>query len=92
MTLSGNLDTPEATLDALMQSAVCPDVSFSLSRTCEESLVSQEVGWRDGSLRMVIVLSDADFKTALDGKAGSAYLHTHPQTHTHSLSQRWQHY
>ena len=30
--------------------------------------VPQEVGWRDDSLRMVMVLTDAGFKTALDGK------------------------
>ena len=57
MTLSANLDAPEATLDALMQSAVCPDVSCSLKRTCEESLISQEMGWRDGSLRIVMILA-----------------------------------
>ena len=28
----------------------------------------QEVGWRDGSLRIVMILTDAGFKTALDGK------------------------
>ena len=81
MTLSGSLDAPEATLDALMQSAVCLDVSGSPRRTCEWSLISQEVGWRDGSLRIVMILTDAGFKTALDGKVVvSAYL-----THTLSL-------
>ena len=30
--------------------------------------LSQEVGWRDGSLRIVMILTDAGFKTALDGK------------------------
>ena len=39
MTVSGNLDSLEATLDALMQSAVCLDVSCSLTRTCEECLI-----------------------------------------------------
>ena len=28
----------------------------------------QNVGWRDGSLRIVLILTDAGFKTALDGK------------------------
>ena len=32
---------------------------------------------------MVMVLTDAGFKTALDGKVGSVYTHTH--THTHTL-------
>ena len=91
MTLSANLDRAEATLDALMQSVVCPDVSCSLTRTCEESLISQEVGWRNGSLRIVMILTDAGFKTALDGKVGSGYvsfLKTKPSyntTHTHTL-------
>ena len=34
MTLSGNIDAPEATLDALMQAVVCLDVSCSLTITC----------------------------------------------------------
>ena len=33
-----------------------------------------------------MILTDAGFKTALDGKVvGSAYLHTHPHTYTLSL-------
>ena len=35
---------------------------------CITFCVPQEVGWRDDSLRMVMVLTDAGFKTALDGK------------------------
>ena len=30
--------------------------------------ILQEVGWRDGSLRIAMVLTDAGFKAALDGK------------------------
>ena len=30
--------------------------------------IPQNVGWRDGSLRIVLILTDAGFKTALDGK------------------------
>ncbi|CAI8030406.1 Integrin beta-2 [Geodia barretti] len=52
VTIRGNLDAPEATLEALLQSVVCLD----------------EVGWRNGSLRIVMVLTDAGFKTALDGR------------------------
>ena len=90
MTLSGSLDAPEATLDALIQSVVCRDVSCSLIKTCEESLISQEVGWRNGSLRIVMIFTDAGFKTALDGKVGSGYVSL-PLTTTnflqhHSLS------
>ena len=31
-------------------------------------LILQEVGWRDGSLRIIMILTNAGFKTALDGK------------------------
>ncbi|CAI8050319.1 Integrin beta-6, partial [Geodia barretti] len=55
VTIRGNLDVPEATLEALLQSVVCLD----------------EVGWRNGSLRIVMVLTDAGFKTALDGRAAA---------------------
>ncbi|CAI8031491.1 Integrin beta-6 [Geodia barretti] len=52
VTIRGNLDAPEAPLEALLQSVVCLD----------------EVGWRNGSLRIVMILTDAGFKTALDGR------------------------
>ena len=31
------------------------------------------MGWRDGSLKIVMVLTDAGFKTALDGKVAIIY-------------------
>ena len=37
---------------------------------------SQDVGWRNDSLRMVMVLTDAGFKTALDGKVAHKCIHT----------------
>ena len=69
MTLRGNLDTPEAALDALLQSVVCIEVGRSYSGINRDfSIIPQNVGWRDGSLRIVLILTDAGFKTALDGK------------------------
>ena len=64
--MSGNLDTPEAALDVLLQSVVCIEVGRSCSGINRD--FPQNVGWRDGSLRIVLILTDAGFKTALDGK------------------------
>jgi protocadherin alpha len=54
-TIRGNLDAPEATLEALLQTVAC----------------RENMGWRNGSLRIVMVLTDAGFKTALDGKVAT---------------------
>ena len=51
-TLSGNIDVPESTLDALMQVMVC----------------DKEIGWRSNSRKIVVLATDADFHYALDGK------------------------
>jgi hypothetical protein len=53
--IRGNLDSPEATLEALQQAVVC----------------SENVAWRNNSLRIVMILTDAGFKTALDGKVAA---------------------
>ena len=46
----------------------CSDRTI-LVRVCfSPFVIPQEVGWRDGSLRIVMVLTDAGFKTALDGR------------------------
>lgn len=54
--ISGNIDNPEGTLDALMQIAVC----------------DKEIGWRDkqSARRIVIVITDATFHFAGDGLLG----------------------
>lgn len=54
--ISGNVDNPEGTLDALMQIAVC----------------DQEIGWRDkqSARRLVIVITDASYHFAGDGLLG----------------------
>uniref|UniRef100_A0A3Q4AUH3 Integrin beta n=1 Tax=Mola mola TaxID=94237 RepID=A0A3Q4AUH3_MOLML len=50
--ISGNLDSPEGSLDAIMQAAVCGDI----------------IGWRNSSTRLIVLTTDAGFHMAGDGK------------------------
>ncbi|XP_072391431.1 integrin beta-PS-like [Diabrotica undecimpunctata] len=50
--VSGNLDSPEGGLDALMQAMVCKD----------------KIGWRDQARHLLIFSTDAEFHIAGDGK------------------------
>ncbi|XP_076012681.1 integrin beta-2 [Genypterus blacodes] len=50
--VSGNLDSPEGSLDAMMQAAVCGD----------------KIGWRNSSTRLIVLTTDAGFHMAGDGK------------------------
>ena len=50
--LAGNVDDPEGSLDALMQVMVC----------------GERIGWRENSRKIIIVATDRDFHTAMDGK------------------------
>ncbi|XP_038575705.1 integrin beta-2 [Micropterus salmoides] len=50
--ISGNLDSPEGSLDAMMQAAVCRD----------------KIGWRNSSTRLIVLTTDAGFHMAGDGK------------------------
>lgn len=50
--ISGNLDAPEGGFDAIMQSIVCP----------------AEIGWRDGSRKLIVFSTDSGFHYAGDGK------------------------
>uniref|UniRef100_A0A6Q2YFW2 Integrin beta n=1 Tax=Esox lucius TaxID=8010 RepID=A0A6Q2YFW2_ESOLU len=50
--ISGNLDSPEGTLDAIMQAAVCGD----------------RIGWRNSSTRIIVLTTDDGFHMAGDGK------------------------
>ncbi|XP_012713602.1 integrin beta-2 [Fundulus heteroclitus] len=50
--ISGNLDSPEGSLDAMMQAAVCGDI----------------IGWRNSSTRLIVLATDAGFHMAGDGK------------------------
>ncbi|XP_013881571.1 integrin beta-2 isoform X2 [Austrofundulus limnaeus] len=50
--ISGNLDSPEGSLDAMMQAAICGDI----------------IGWRNSSTRLLVLATDAGFHMAGDGK------------------------
>lgn len=50
--ISGNLDSPEGSLDAMMQATVCGD----------------KIGWRNSSTRLIVLTTDAGFHMAGDGK------------------------
>ncbi|KAM6955825.1 integrin beta-2 [Lycodopsis pacificus] len=50
--ISGNLDSPEGSLDAMMQAAVC----------------GNKIGWRNSSTRLIVLTTDAGFHMAGDGK------------------------
>ncbi|XP_037313457.2 integrin beta-2 [Pungitius pungitius] len=50
--ISGNLDSPEGSLDAMMQAALCGD----------------KIGWRNSSTRLIVLTTDAGFHMAGDGK------------------------
>uniref|UniRef100_A0A8D3DG22 Integrin beta n=1 Tax=Scophthalmus maximus TaxID=52904 RepID=A0A8D3DG22_SCOMX len=50
--ISGNLDSPEGSLDAMIQAAVCGD----------------KIGWRNSSTRLIVLTTDAGFHMAGDGK------------------------
>ncbi|XP_059199071.1 integrin beta-2 [Centropristis striata] len=50
--ISGNLDSPEGSLDAMMQAVVCGD----------------KIGWRNSSTRLIVLTTDAGFHMAGDGK------------------------
>ncbi|XP_072179655.1 integrin beta-1-B-like [Diadema setosum] len=51
---SGNLDSPEGGMDAMMQATVC----------------TQEIGWRDRARHLLLYTTDASFHIAGDGKLG----------------------
>ncbi|XP_068428566.1 integrin beta-2 [Clinocottus analis] len=50
--ISGNLDSPEGSLDAMMQAAVC----------------GNKIGWRNSSTRLIVLTTDAGFHMAGDGR------------------------
>ncbi|XP_053184417.1 integrin beta-2 isoform X2 [Scomber japonicus] len=50
--ISGNLDSPEGSLDAMMQAAVC----------------GEKIGWRNSSTRLIVLTTDDGFHMAGDGK------------------------
>ncbi|XP_060944579.1 integrin beta-2 [Limanda limanda] len=50
--ISGNLDSPEGSLDAMIQAAVC----------------GEKIGWRNSSTRLIVLTTDDGFHMAGDGK------------------------
>lgn len=52
--ISGNVDSPEGSFDAVMQAIVC----------------KTEIGWRDKARKILLVATDAEFHQAGDGKLG----------------------
>ncbi|KAK2159930.1 hypothetical protein LSH36_143g03036 [Paralvinella palmiformis] len=80
--ISGNLDSPEGTFDAMMQAIACKaDIGWRL-RSRKLLLVSTDndfhfagdgkgdIGWREASRKMLLVSTDNDFHYAGDGKLG----------------------
>lgn len=55
---SGNVDSPENSLDALVQAVVCKEI----------------IGWRNNSRRVIVLLTDNNFHVAGDGKLGGIVL------------------
>lgn len=66
--ISGNIDNPEGTLDALMQIAVC----------------GSKIGWTDkqSARRLVIVITDANYHFAGDGLLGGIIIPNDGHCHT----------
>uniref|UniRef100_A0A8C5QYT6 Integrin beta n=1 Tax=Leptobrachium leishanense TaxID=445787 RepID=A0A8C5QYT6_9ANUR len=50
--ISANIDTPEGGFDAIMQAAVC----------------KEKIGWRNGSLHLLVFVTDADSHYGMDSK------------------------
>lgn len=73
--ISGNLDTPEGGLDAIMQAIVCKD----------------EIGWRPNARHLLVMSTDSGSHIAGDGKLGGviepndATCHMENHTYTHGL-------
>ena len=63
---STSADTPEGTLDAMMQAVVCTNV----------------VEWRDEARKVLLVLTDATMHTAGDGRLAGIYRPNDGQCHT----------
>ncbi|XP_064614128.1 integrin beta-PS-like [Liolophura sinensis] len=63
--ISGNLDSPEGGLDAMMQVLAC----------------RKEIGWRDVSRKLLIYSSDASFHSAGDGKLAGIVMPNDGQCH-----------
>ncbi|KAJ0070541.1 hypothetical protein NL108_015522, partial [Boleophthalmus pectinirostris] len=65
--ISGNLDSPEGSLDAMMQATVC----------------REEIGWRNSSTRLLVLTTDAGFHMAGDGKLAGILEPNDERCHLH---------
>ncbi|XP_033842963.1 integrin beta-2 [Periophthalmus magnuspinnatus] len=66
--ISGNLDSPEGSLDAMMQATVCGD----------------RIGWRNSSTRLLVLTTDAGFHMAGDGKLAGILEPNDERCHLHN--------
>ena len=64
--ISTNADSPEGTLDAMLQAVVCGDV----------------IGWRETSRKILLVITDATIHTAGDGRQAGILEPNDGQCHT----------
>jgi integrin beta 1 len=71
--VSGNLDAPEGGLDALMQAITC----------------EKEIGWRNGSRRLIVFSTDAGFHFAGDGKLAGIVEPNDGKCHLDSSTKRY---
>ena len=68
--ISGNLDSPEGGLDAMLQVIVCQNVRSVIfySIYCLICNIYQIIGWRENARHILVYLTDAGFHFAGDGK------------------------
>ncbi|MEE6489434.1 hypothetical protein FKM82_015557 [Ascaphus truei] len=66
--ISANIDTPEGGFDAIMQAAVC----------------KEQIGWRNGSLHLLVFVSDADSHYGMDSKLAGIVIPNDGQCHLDS--------
>lgn len=71
--ISGNLDSPEGGLDALLQVIVCQDI----------------IGWRERARHIVVFLTDAGFHFAGDGKLGGVVIPNDGKCHLERLGSNY---
>ena len=64
--ISGNIDNPEGGLDALMQ--VRSPLLATVVSPAQVMVCGERIGWRENSRKIIIVATDRDFHTAMDGK------------------------
>ncbi|XP_069838890.1 integrin beta-6 isoform X2 [Dendropsophus ebraccatus] len=69
--ITANIDTPEGGFDAIMQAAVCKD----------------RIGWRNGSLHLLVFVTDADSHYGMDSKLAGIVIPNDCQCHLDSSNE-----